>query len=388
MKRLVITAFLLLLTCCAQARNAQVFTTSPSNASKIDPKVDHYVIIFEGGWISQKDSILRTILTNNSKLVAEADGTTTFFDQNQLKTSTIFNDTDIGHTLDRAWGGSHILITDSLPADTKTNIKANATIFSDDRLKGIVSAFSSNPLPAGLTAQPYVAYAALADSIMSALLNPTNPEMPFVMQVDVSPQGTFNEFYVIGIVSNKDHSDTTLAAMTDSTKLTYDETSSRLSYNSNSVTDHSWAVFKVEKAASPNIAQLTLNSTAPWAVLAVNNFYFPTLPDLSNASDVAKQDKSSVNQLQSVLALLQKEPRFSQFDRAAALSTFAQQAKQIIDAACTAGHVASADCATPQIDLFVSNIGSLFGLTPSQHQNALTTGQQANQSLRTRLRSQ
>ena len=77
--------------------------------------------------------------------------------------------------------------------------------------------------------------------------------------------------------------------MTDSTKLSYNEATNSLSYNSQSITDHSWAVFKIQKASNFNIPKEALNSKAPWAVLAMNVFYVPTLPDITTAARPLKK---------------------------------------------------------------------------------------------------
>ena len=174
--------------------------------------------------------------------------------------------------------------------------------------------------------------------------------------------------------------------MTDSTKLSYNEATNSLSYNSQSITDHSWAVFKIQKASNFNIPKEALNSKAPWAVLAMNVFYVPTLPDITTAAEAAKEDKVALVQLQSEISLLKNELRFSAYDRAVALKSFADQEKGIIQAACATGGVTEANCKTPQIDQFSKTIAMTFGLDVAKDANLKSGADKVNKALRTQLK--
>ena len=103
-KTLWIVCFCFGLTMFATAREAKTFTINPSGAVQIDPQSDHYSVIFEGGWISQNDNLFKKLFSKATKLTAETDGQSTFFDGDQVKSARIFNNTDIGHNLNRSWG--------------------------------------------------------------------------------------------------------------------------------------------------------------------------------------------------------------------------------------------------------------------------------------------
>ena len=380
---------LLLISLVAHAREAKTFTVVPSGAQSIDPKTDHFSIVFEAGWISKKDNLFRTLFQSATKLTAEADAQSTFFGvPTPLKTARIFNNNDIGNQLDRPWGGSSLVVVSDYPADTNVTLDAKATVYNDDRFNDLLQTFQQNEPTSGIDVTAELGYAKLADGLFIDLFKTNQASIPFTMEVDVIPLvGSFKEYYVIGIAPNFDKSDSLLKNIeVDSSKLAYNESDSTLSYNNQSIDDHSWAVFKVQKAAVPNIVQLGMSaSTAPWAVLANNDFYLAQLPQIKSADDAHKQDNLANSQLNSELTLLKNELSFSAYDRAVALKSFAQQAKATILASCVEGNVTTAECTTPSIDTFTTRISADFGLNPSNADSVDATAKKVAGVLRQQL---
>lgn len=384
-----VLGFGLLICTVAHATEAKTFVVIPSGAATIDPKTDHFSIVFEAGWLSKKDNVFQKIVQKSTKLTAEADATSTFFDvASPVQIARVFENQDIGDSLDRPWGGSNLVVVAGYPADTAVKLNAKATVYNDDRFNDLLQTFQKNEPSSGIDVAAELGYANLADALFTDLFDTTKTKVPFTMEVDVQPAGLFQEYYVIGVAPNRDKDDPLLDSMGSNPNLiTYSEAGGALSYNGQLIKDHSWVVFKVKKATLPNIVQLGFASgQAPWAVLASNDFYLAPLPDIKTADDAHKEDNAVRSQLGSELTLLKNELSFSAYDRAVALAAFAQQSRANILAACQEGSVTTAACTTPSIDTFTHNITGIFGLAPAEHGAVDAGGQKLNNSIRSQLK--
>jgi hypothetical protein len=372
-------------------REAKVIVLTPSGAQSIDPKKDHYSILFLSGWVSKHDGVMARIFQNAKKLTAEADGTSHFFDGEDIPKAWVFNNTDVGHDLDRPWAGAaQKPVVDDYPADTSSKVTIQANFYSDDRFSQLIQAFQASEPTGGIDAEPYITYAKLADSLFITLFGTDRTVYPFIMEFNVTPtDAPFSEQYFVGIAPTSDTGDTLISnILSDPTKLSYNEASNSLTFNGRPIQDHTWAVFKVAKAGAVDICVLTLVSKAPWAVLAVSNFIFPAIPAIASASDAAKQDSATVAQLSTELSLLKSELRFSAFDRATALKTFAISVRNAIANACSVGGVSNADCRTPKIDNFMGTLFQLFPeLTPAVHAEADSAAAKVANGIRYLLQS-
>jgi hypothetical protein len=108
-------------------------------------------------------------------------------------------------------------------------------------------------------------------------------------------------------------------------------------------------VLKVEKGRGYDIKEQLNNSRAPWAVLANSQFVFSTTLNLKSVERLGTYSEDILQQLKNEVDLLIREPRFSKFDRATALRSFALTAKGRLDQGCNDLHVAPADCPSKMI---------------------------------------
>lgn len=355
----------------AYAREAKVFMVKRSGAQEIALDKDHFRVTFAAGWVSKKDSMLMQILSNPSKLSAEATAAGTYFDGDQLKNAWVVENTDIGHNLDRPWGVANKELLVDIPADTAVvSFTLKMAAYKDDRFKQLIDAFkgaqpSSPPAGFSLTVEPYMTYASIADTLFATLFGTNKTTYPFLIDTGISDNNVKStngmyEHYIIAIAPNKD-GDEWLTSV-DGAKLTFDEASADLKYSGTSVQDHTYAVVWVGLAPQADIQRMLFNSKAAWAVLALANFYTAALPDINAKEDVPRFDKSMVQQLGACIDQLKRELRFSAFDRATALLTFSARAKKMIATACGSKGIGDADCKTPQIDNFADGINGIFGV--------------------------
>jgi len=177
---------------------------------------------------------------------------------------------------------------------------------------------------------------------------------------------TMNEHYLILIAPAKDGDN--FVKTLDGSKLSWDEGQQQLIYNGHILQDYSYAVLKVSKADRYNIPSLMFESTAPWSVLAVNQFFAPSGVDVEDGKQVAKLSRNVTDQLKTELDLLKKEHRFSAFDRAAALYSFSERSKSVIQRLCKQKNIAAAQCDTSDLENFQGSILAFFHLPQSDLQ--------------------
>ncbi len=385
-RRFVVAAIACFCVTLSYARPAKVFSFKTSNAPEIRTDKGHLNMTFVAGWISNKDTLIRKLFSNNTKLAASASATGTYFDGDTLKNSWIIENTDVPHTFNRPWGIANRPLLTGIPADTAiTTFNVQMATYREDRFAALISSFKQSEPTSGLSVEPYLTYATMVDSFLATLFNTNKTDYPFVLDAGLSDPNVTSangiyEHYIVGIVPSSNN-DTWLEQL-DGTKLSYDPAAGKLTYNGQLVTDHTYAVLWVANAAPPNIPQLLFESKSAWAVLALTDFYNAPLPDLANKDDVPKTDKAFVPELAACIDQLKRELRFSAYDRAVALQAFAERAKKMIANACTAKGIATADCKTPQIQSFEDGINGIFGLTnPQTKQEVPKAVEQLNQAL-------
>src|SRR5207237_10617962 len=132
-----------------------------------------------------------------------------------------------------------------------------------------------------------------------------------IMFDSVATRDTISEHYLILISPAKDGDN--FANTLDGSKLSWDENQQQLTYKGQIMRDHSYAVLKISKASRYDIPSLMFESTAPWSVLAVNQFFAAPSVDVEDGKQVAKLSRGVTDQLKTELDLLQKEHRFSAF---------------------------------------------------------------------------
>jgi hypothetical protein len=360
-----------------RANEAKTYSMKQSNTEIVSDK-DHFDLIFVTGWLSQRDNFFHNLLSNKTKISASINGSGTYWDGDQLSNAWIVENTDIGRNLGRQWGVQNKILLKGIPADTaNVNIVVKFSVYQEDRLKTIIGTVQgAEPIP-GVGVEPYLTYAKLVDGVITSILGTDKTKYPFLMDSGladpaVATQHGMNEHYLIAISSNKDN-DSWLTSL-DKSKLSYDESSKQLKYNNQTIDDHTYAVFLVKYADRPDVPALLYNSKAPWAVLALTNFYQALVPDLSNAADIKRYDSQYVKTLGDCVDLLKRELRFSSYDRATALYAFAERAKSMISSACTAKSIPSNECKTPNLDSYESGITTIFGIKHDTTKNAVADG--------------
>jgi hypothetical protein len=358
--------FLCVTTALGFGREAKVYTIKLDNAAEIQSDSDHLNIVFVSGWISDKDTFFKRLLSRKSKTAAAIDATGTYFDGEQLKNSWVVENSDVGGNLDRPWGVANRTLLSDIPADTlNPNITVKFAIHQEDRIKQILGVFQNAEPTVGATVQPYLTYATMVDGFFAAAFGTDKTKYPFLMDTGLSDQNVKSplgmyEHYLIGIAPNKD-GDEWLRSL-DGSKLAYEASTKLLTYNSQPVTDHTYAVFLIQRAVRPNIPSLLFESNAPWAVLGLGTFYQSPLAKIEKKEDIVGVEIQYIKNLSDCVGLLKRELRFSAFDRASAMGTFAGRSEELVAASCKQGNVPVADCETPQLDAYRAGITDLFKL--------------------------
>jgi len=356
------------------ANEVKTFGIKTTSTEIVSDK-DHFDLIFVGGWISRHDNFFRNLLSAKSKTAASISASGSYWDQDKLSNAWVIENSDIGRTLDRPWGLSNKVLLKGIPADTvDVEIVVKFGLHQDDRLKQILGSIQKSEPVAGVAVEPYLTYARLVDGIFTTMFGTDKTKYPFLMDSGLadqsvqSPHGMY-EHYLVAISQSSD-SDTWVKSI-DGSKLQYDASAQALKYNGQAITDHSYAVFLIKAVDRPDLTSLLYTSRAPWAVLALTNFYQGLLPEFVNAQDVSRYDKQYVQKLSDCVDLLKRELRFSAFDRANALYAFAERSKSLMAAACNAKGISAAECKTPQLDAYEEGITGIFGVKHEETKKAV-----------------
>jgi hypothetical protein len=205
---------------------------------------------------------------------------------------------------------------------------------------------------------------------------------PFLLDAGLSDQNVksangFYEHYLIAISPNKD-GDQWVTSL-DGSQLGFDSDRKLLTYKGQQVTDHTYAIFLIQRAQRPNVLSLLFTSNTPWAVLGLSTFFQAPLPKITKKDDISGVEGQYVKNLGDCTGLLKRELRFSALDRATALYAFADRAKEMIAASCKDSNISASDCGTPQLDSSKQGMADIFQLKSPGSQLA---AQSASQALR------
>jgi len=353
-------------------QEAASFQVRPANSQQIRIKKDHFSVSLIRGWISSNDGFFQSILSKKDKLVISIKASSSFFDGASNDFAFVLENTDIAKKTDRPWGTSKLLL-DRIPADCSSSIDLKAAVDRKGRLTAIFDAIKSNePTGVAIDSIPWFGYSKLVAGVVTAAFGATKSSYPFKWAGDIKvgsvvTPDTISEHYLILISPAKDGDN--FPNTLDGSKLSWDETQQQLVYNGQVVKDHSYAVLKISKAGQYDIPSLIFESTAPWSVLAVSQFFAPGAVDVEDGNQVAKLSRSVTDQLKIELDLLKKEHRFSAFDRAAALYSFSDRSKSVIQRLCKQKNIPDAKCDTSDLENFQGSILAFFNLPQSDLQD-------------------
>lgn len=357
-------------------QDAVSFQARPANYQQIRLNKDHFSVSLVRGWISSKDGFFKAILSQKDKLVISIKANSTFFDGASNDFAFALDNTDIAKNTDRPWGTSKVLL-DRIPADSGSSIELKAAIDRKGRLTAIFDAIKTNEPTGGVAIDsiPWFGYSKLVAGVVTAAFGATKSSYPFKWAGDIKAGSvltpdTISEHYLIIISPAKDGDN--YANTLDGSKLSWDEKQQQPTYKGEIIRDHSYAVLKISKAARYDIPRLMFESTAPWSVLAVNQFFAPPSVDVEDGKQVAKLSRGVTDQLKTELELLKKEHRFSAFDRAAALYSFAGRSKSLIQRLCKQKNIVDAQCDTSDLENFQASILTYFKLPESDLQDVKT----------------
>jgi hypothetical protein len=265
--------------------------------------------------------------------------------------------------------GQTIQIHDKVPGDINTRMTFKLALHREDTISNVIKAVESTKaeLPADLFAGPWIGYSKLVSEITKTLFGTTDTDYPFYWTGDiktndiVSSDGQMKEHYIV-LVSPRKDGDEEFRKLKKS-KLVYDATEREVLYEGAPLTRWSHAVLRIAKTDPYRIDQLVFESTAPWAVLARSQFL--TLP-LSNVGDLKELNRISQNavvQLKNEIELLNKEHRFSKFDRAVTLKNYTEFVIREINSYCEKRLKVPMDqCPVGELTQFSSSIVRSFGL--------------------------
>jgi hypothetical protein len=367
---------------------ASRYVIVPNNAAVIDPAKDYFSVSLETGWISTRHNALQRLLSTTSKFSVLIESTVTFFDGQKIEASETFSNKDVRPNVSKAWGVNPLLYS-SLPGDANPALNIQLAIYREDNIGRVLESLDNSKaaLPSDIVTSPVIGYARAVSGVFRSLFGTDRTRYPFLWQGSLRSSAAttstgLKEHYVV-LVAPRDPNDKTYAEL-DPSKLSYDSASQRLKYNSNVVTDWSYAVLHVRKAQPYNVAQLAYSSNAPWATLASSFFGALPVSDASNADELGALARTVRTQLVNQRDLLKRELRFSAFSRAVALASFATDASEQIQGACTRLSIAKANCPVTELDREAQRASAAFGLTAPAKSEVLTEAVRTAESLQTR----
>src|SRR5262249_17065032 len=127
-----------------------------------------------------------------------------------------------------------------------------------------------------------------------------------------------------------------------------------------------YVVLKVFKSPRRDVKQLVFESEAPWATLAMSQFYQPPPIVFSNAGQVLSATQAILKSLQDEAGLLKKEKRFSKLDRAVALTGFAKFSLDYLGKGCKTVGATDSACGLEALAAYIDQIHKTFNLTTNE----------------------
>lgn len=350
------------------------------NGELIDPRRDYFSLAIAQGWVSTKHTFLQRLLSTDSKSTVLLESAVTFFDGQKIENASTFSNTDTRRNVGRAWGVQPTLF-ERLPGDAEPQLSIQLAVYREDNVGRVLGALDASKaaLPADLVASPALGYARAVSGTFKTLFGADRTSYPFVWQGAIraaSPAITaagMREHYVV-LVAPRDPADQQYRAL-DARQLAYDEGSQRLTYAGAAVTDWSYAVVAVRKAARYDIASLMGGgSSAPWAVLGTNVFRAIPTGDAGSADELRTMARGLVAQLNNMTDLLKRELRFSAFSRGEAIAGLATRVRSQIKRRCDELQVAAAQCPTNDFDQIAENSLASFGIPVLSRAQVLSAG--------------
>jgi hypothetical protein len=348
------------------AVDAQRFVIFPQSAQSISTDQDHYSVTLQQGWVASKDNFFQRIFSQKTNGAFELTTTSTFFDGSTAPVDQVFKIDNLAHGTNRPLGKTVVMV--ALPADDQTRVALKITAYREDTIGNVLKTLenSKSSLPANFLEAPWVGYSTVVSNLMKQFFGTDTTQYPFSWTGDIivpdvlSNTTTMREHYVL-LISPQNDKDKTLQNL-DATKLTYDPTRQLPLVGGAPIQDWSFILLHIAKSPSVNIAQLTFESTAAWAVLAESQFFGLTPLTAKTIEDVQAAQNTTLTQLRNEIDLLKKENRFSKLDRAVALTTFADNSIDVIRTACTGAGIADAKCPIAALKTFEGTIRKVFGL--------------------------
>jgi hypothetical protein len=331
------------------AKRLRVFTTG----DKINPKKDHYSVEIVTGRISSRDNIFRALLSRNSSLVGSYEQSVITFDSTQTNVASIVQETDIGMRIDRPLSKVGVLFN-NIPGDAQAHLTIRFAINREQRLTQIFDALQSGgpglTAAADFFASQTAGYTKLALDIVNKVFGADRTRLPLTWDGDIKDSGVLENgeikpHYIV-LVSPINDRDSVVNNYIES-KVTFDDGVAK--HDGQPILDRSYIVLKVVKAQGYDIKALIDASTAPWAVFAKTQIINAPTTTITNVGELTTLGVGLLNQLKAEDALLQRELRFSGYDRALALVYFGERAQKQVQSACTRLTIAETVC--PKYDI-------------------------------------
>ncbi|MGC3956995.1 MAG: hypothetical protein QM813_03210 [Verrucomicrobiota bacterium] len=335
---------------------------------------DHFSVTLIKGWVSAKDSFFKSLLSSKAKMVISCGREVKFFEGEALTIATLEENGDISKNTDRSWGQTSVLLN-NVPAEAESaKLALKVALNRDDNISKVFAALDATKASSlDIYSAVWVGYAKVVGDITRRLFGTDETSFPFkwsgdIKAGDVLTPTTMQAHYLVLISAQ--HDGDTFLNNTDAAKLSYDETSQQLRYDNQIVSDHSYVVIKIAKAAGFNIARLiTADSTAPWAVLAASQFIPVDVSGAENLEQLRGLEKHLLTQLKTEIDLLKREKRFSSYDRAKALLFLANTAKEQIEKRAGKLNIATNEIPTAALADFAKTIGDVFDIKASNRIN-------------------
>ena len=360
------TLLLMFASTCAFAIDAAKYDVMIPNAKTISVTRDHYSVSFLYGWISTRDSILRRIFSKSKDGTLQVSSGNTFFDGETTSAENVVSLQDISGSINRPIGQSTTIV-DNAAGDIDSRLTIKLAVNRDSTISDVVSALESarSSLPADMLSAPWIGYAKAVDAVTKQMFGTNAAEYPIYwtgdVKVNVPTADGFNEHLIV-LISPHDDDDQEFRKL-QASKLSYSPRDQRVLYDGSQLTDWSYIVLLVSRSDGFNIPQLIFESNAPWAVVASSEFVFSRSSTAKNVEQLEAVADNAVAQLKSEIDLLNKEHRFSRYDRAVALRSFAQRSVEAVKRQCTKLNLTTGQCPTGDLQQFSDNIAGSFGLS-------------------------
>lgn len=350
LKSSLLLGLLALISVCAKGQAVQRFSINDSPGTDIDLSKDHYSVAIVGGWVSSKNSALKTLLSSPQPLTISIDTTLRSSDPGStpVSISEIFHSPDKRSRLDQPLGFDSKFLT-NLPGEIQTQLVIKMTIPKEDRLAKVFDQLDSNKqaLPANVFAAPWIGYSKVVNSILGSFVGTSEPSYPFYWQGAINlGAGSLKQGYVVLVAQNR----TGDAFFSSPITLTREEATGLIFNNGNRLTDHTYVVLRVFKDVGfTDFEREMVNSTTePWAILARKQLDAQVLKvalQKATSKETLKATSDNIaGQLIAEKELLANDKRLSGFDVLQFSKYFSHRTYQLVNDQCFALHITFAEC--------------------------------------------